>query len=70
MTAGSSHWTACCARVINRADSLADAIRKGTMNASAWEGVMESFIDQPAYPREWHADLLDVARERIAGRST
>lgn len=67
MTAANHHWQACCSRVLARADSLASAIRRGTMNASAWEGVMASFIDQPAYPREWRADLLAVSRERITG---
>lgn len=45
------------------ADELWAAVRAGRMNASAVEGVMRSFLEQPAYS-DYRVGLLRLALKR------
>lgn len=62
-----SYFNQCKRSVLNFADGLADAVRAGRMHASAVEGRIESFLDQPAYYPEWRQVLFNLAMERISG---
>lgn len=58
-----SHIERCRAEVHRQAAHLADAIIFGRMNASAFEGIIYSFVEQPAYPKDARGDLIKEALE-------
>lgn len=43
------------------ADFLRARAEEGYLNSSAIEGLMETYIDQPAYPRGWRGILITDA---------
>lgn len=57
----------CKRRAFARADELIAAIRKGSMNASAFEGVMQSYLEQPGYDETTRAVLLSMCVRRLEG---
>lgn len=62
-----SHFNQCKARAAEHADVLAERIRAGLLNASAFESLMRIFLEQPAY-RDYRRELLDIALTRLDGR--
>jgi hypothetical protein len=61
------HFERCKAHALGHADVLIGRIRMGQINASAFEGLMESFLDLPTY-RDYRAKLLALAKTRFDGR--
>jgi hypothetical protein len=63
-----SHWERCVVHVRDYARSLADS----KVNASAVEGLLQSFLDAPAFYADWRSNLLrfgiNVFERRRAGR--
>ncbi|WP_069883339.1 hypothetical protein [Bosea sp. BIWAKO-01] len=62
------HYQRCRGRVSDYADGIIARIKSGKVNASAFEGLILSFLDQAAY-RAHHAALHDFALTRLDGRS-
>ena len=63
-----SHFEKCCASMINQADMLIERIKNQKLNVGAFEGLMSSFLDRPAYYPEWRDPLLTMALERLDRR--
>lgn len=59
------HNMRCKESVAKRADELAAAIRNGTLNASVFERLMLSFIDQPAFSLMDKRELMKIAMYRV-----
>ena len=61
------HFQRCRDRALGHADVLIGRIRLGQINASAFEGLMDSFLNQAAF-RGYRQKLLDLALTRLDGR--
>lgn len=61
------HFEQCRYDALKHADVLIRRIRAGEINASAFEGLMDSFLSQTAY-RAYRDRLLDLAMTRFDGR--
>ena len=44
-----THYEICAEQVAEHASHLARQVRGGELNASAFEGLIDSYLDQPAY---------------------
>lgn len=55
------HWERCKASVLAYAADLHKAVRNGALNESAVEGLIGSYLTQPAFYPEWYAGLLKLA---------
>lgn len=61
----SNHYNACLNNVLSYAKGLRDAVSKKRLNAGACEGLITSFLKQPAYYPEWRSQLLKEALKEI-----
>jgi hypothetical protein len=59
-----SHWEQCRARVLAHADVLWSRVAARKLNASAVDGLLWSYLNQPAYYAEWQIELHHQAMER------
>jgi hypothetical protein len=50
---------------LDYADALIDRIKSRELNASAFEGLMRSYLEQPAYDATFRAELLRLCMERL-----
>lgn len=62
-----SHYDRCRALVLGHADELIEAIKAGRLNAAAFEGLMCSYLDHPAFWPDWREQLLALALQRHTG---
>jgi hypothetical protein len=63
-----SRFDECRLHALEHADVLIDRIKLGQMNASAFEGVMRSYLHQPGYDETFRKRLLDLCMTRLDGR--
>jgi hypothetical protein len=61
-----SHYNNCAESVAEFAHVLSSRVRKGEINASAFEGLIDSFIESSAaiYP-EWRSEMKIIAMRRL-----
>jgi hypothetical protein len=64
----SDRFTQCKEAVLAYADYLIERIKAGKMNASAFEGLVSSYIEQPGYDATFRDRLLNCALTRMDGR--
>jgi hypothetical protein len=62
-----SHFGKCRVHVLDYADGLAESIRAGRLNESAFPSLIKSYLEQPAYYESDRDELYDLAYERIVG---
>jgi hypothetical protein len=55
-----THYEICAEHVAEHASQLARQVRADKLNASAFEGLIDSYLDQPAY-RDCRAKLKEIA---------
>lgn len=63
-----SRFDQCRARVLAYTDELIEAIKVGRLNASAFDGLIRSYVYQPAYDAVFRAKLVGLALTRLDGR--
>lgn len=62
------HLLQCRERAIEHANALRERVNAGKLNAGAVEGLMVTYLDQPAFEPEQRADLLQRALQYIGYR--
>lgn len=62
-----THAERCKESVACYASVLAQTIREGRMNMGAFEGLIETFMDTPAYSGLNKSELMELAKSFIGG---
>jgi hypothetical protein len=64
-----TRYEECKGHALAHADHLVEQIKAGQLRASAFEGAMRAFLQQPGYDVTFRGKLLSVCLTRFDGRS-